>query len=49
VPNKNVEADFWVKEKKNGFYCFAKQSRPEQQSHALKTVASFGKELQGVL
>ena len=32
-----------VKEKKNSFSCFARQRRP-QQTNALKTVPSFGKE-----
>ena len=31
-----------MKEKKNSFYCFARQRRP-QQANALKTVPSIGK------
>ena len=46
VPNTNAETEFWVKEEKNSFYCFARQWRP-QQAHALKTEPSFGEEFLG--
>ena len=36
LPNRNAEAEFWVKEKKIA-YCFARQKGP-QQANALKTV-----------
>ena len=42
MPNRDVETEFGVKEKKNSFYCFARQRRP-QQANALKTVPSIGK------
>ena len=48
VLNRNMETEFWLKEKKNSFCCFARQKRP-QQANVLKTVPSFGEELQGVL
>ena len=45
--HRNSETEFGVKEK-NSFYCFVRQRGP-QQANALKTVLSFGEELQGVL
>ena len=31
VPDRNMETEFWVKEKKQ-FYCFARQRRPQQSN-----------------
>ena len=41
VPDRNVETEFWVKEK-DSFYCFARQRRL-RQANALKTVPFIGK------
>ena len=45
-PNRNVKTEFWRKKNNLSFYCFAGQRR---QVSALKTVPSFGEELQRVL
>ena len=39
---RNTETEFWVKEEKNSFYCFARQRRPQQAS-ALKTAPPLEK------
>ena len=39
--NRNAGTEFWVKEEKNSFYCFSRQSKP-QQANALETVPLLG-------
>ena len=47
VPNRNAET-VWGEGEKNSFLLLCRQGR-SQQADTLKTVLSFGEELQGVL